>query len=372
MISKFPPIQGGESTKSYWLAKGLSERGHDINIVTNNMSVEPAYRQQLTVEDFDQLQSDKLKIYSSNPLDSPGFIPSFDPYTDKLVSRGLDASKGADLIFGWYLLPYAVAAGHVSRMTGIPYVTQHAGSDMKRLLPNPNLKSVLEKTLLDADGVMYYPGHKEDFTRVGVKDEDLFEHKVGYPDAYSKNKKKVKLNNYFLFMGKLTVGKGAEHAAAAIDMIKDKNYKLLFLGNGHLVPQLEKFDNVVFLNYVAPWRVPQIIANAEATIVAENKDFDVPKHHSRIPIESILAGTPVILSDYVKARGVYSTLDDLLVFRQKDESDLAEKMEYVVQNKKQVKESAINIRSQLAKTLIPFEEYIANVERFFEKIAGKK
>ena len=35
IIGKFPPIQGGVSTRTYWTAHQLAARGHEVHVVTN-------------------------------------------------------------------------------------------------------------------------------------------------------------------------------------------------------------------------------------------------------------------------------------------------------------------------------------------------
>ena len=51
MISKYPPIEGGVSSKTYWTAKALGERGHEVHIVTNALEVEEEYREGIDIND---------------------------------------------------------------------------------------------------------------------------------------------------------------------------------------------------------------------------------------------------------------------------------------------------------------------------------
>jgi glycosyltransferase involved in cell wall biosynthesis len=51
IIAKYPPIEGGESSKAYWLARALGQRGHEVHVVTNALEVEEEYREQLS--DYD-------------------------------------------------------------------------------------------------------------------------------------------------------------------------------------------------------------------------------------------------------------------------------------------------------------------------------
>ncbi len=44
IVGKYPPIQGGVSAQTYWAARGLAERGHQVYVVTNAADAEDAYR----------------------------------------------------------------------------------------------------------------------------------------------------------------------------------------------------------------------------------------------------------------------------------------------------------------------------------------
>lgn len=56
IVGKYPPIEGGVSTTTYWLARGLAERGSVVHIVTNAGEVENAYQMRLIGEDVDWLE----------------------------------------------------------------------------------------------------------------------------------------------------------------------------------------------------------------------------------------------------------------------------------------------------------------------------
>ena len=75
LISKYPPIEGGESSKAYWLAKGLGERKHEIHIITNAWEVEPKYRENLEIDDLEQIHPKNVFIHNTDPFIDPFFIP---------------------------------------------------------------------------------------------------------------------------------------------------------------------------------------------------------------------------------------------------------------------------------------------------------
>ena len=38
LLSKYPPLEGGIAAKTYWLARGLAARGHEIHVITHGIS----------------------------------------------------------------------------------------------------------------------------------------------------------------------------------------------------------------------------------------------------------------------------------------------------------------------------------------------
>lgn len=56
IVGKYPPIEGGVSASTYWLAYGLAARGHEVHVVTNADEVEDRYRIHLGPADADMAQ----------------------------------------------------------------------------------------------------------------------------------------------------------------------------------------------------------------------------------------------------------------------------------------------------------------------------
>src|SRR4030042_738578 len=43
-LSKYPPLEGGIAAKTYWLARGLAARGHEIHVITDGIQAGREYR----------------------------------------------------------------------------------------------------------------------------------------------------------------------------------------------------------------------------------------------------------------------------------------------------------------------------------------
>ncbi len=87
-ISKYPPIQGGISAKTYWLAQGLAERGIETHVVTNGNCVESEYR----IDDTSPDPHPNLHIHFVDP-DLPWHIPYSDLYVPRLLDKALQVSR---------------------------------------------------------------------------------------------------------------------------------------------------------------------------------------------------------------------------------------------------------------------------------------
>jgi hypothetical protein len=139
MLSKFPPIQGGISAKSYWLARGLAKAGIQIEVVTNAECVEPEYRITGCEKHLESLQGIQVhKIIQ----DVPWHIPYSKAYALRLLNLTIRVIKEreAKVLDSGFLMPYGIVAFLASQITGIPYIIRHGGSDLKKFFQHPDFK----------------------------------------------------------------------------------------------------------------------------------------------------------------------------------------------------------------------------------------
>jgi glycosyltransferase involved in cell wall biosynthesis len=163
LIGKYPPIEGGVSASTYWLARGLAERGHQIHIVTNASEVEKPYRMYLSKNDeawYEPAFSSGGFVRVSNPegfsRSRMGHIPVANPFVSKLAGLATQTIRQykCDFIFCYYYEPYALAGYLASIWTGAPLLVKHAGSDLERLMAVPDLAVAYKEMLRRADGVI--------------------------------------------------------------------------------------------------------------------------------------------------------------------------------------------------------------------------
>ena len=93
IVGKYPPIEGGVSTTTYWLARGLAEAGNDVHIVTNAGEVENTYQMRLTHEDADWLEprfatsGGAIHVHSTaTSRQANSYIPTANPFVSKIAA----------------------------------------------------------------------------------------------------------------------------------------------------------------------------------------------------------------------------------------------------------------------------------------------
>src|SRR3989344_2771655 len=179
MICKYPPIQGGVSAECYWTVQLLAEMRHDVSVLTNAQEVEEEYRITMSPEDEKLLygfsKPDSVRISFTHADRRHVFVPQTNPSISKLLSLGLEMVETLkpDFIWAHYLEPYGVVAMMLSKITGIPYVFRHAGSDIGRLMLTSQLRRIHYKVLQNAIMIMTQPHHHERLTTLGISTQRL-------------------------------------------------------------------------------------------------------------------------------------------------------------------------------------------------------
>ena len=314
--AKHPPIQGGESSKLYWLTKELS-RDEDVTIVTNADEV----------EDHHRIKHGKGKNQSTIIQTTPTqtVIPETKAYSEKITSNLIEEIQrnDPDSVIGWYLLPYGIATGNAARITGKNYGIQHAGSDMKRHRNHGDLKTLINETINDAEYILSYPSHVDFFKQ---RDKNVIPHHPVIPDEFRPEGETVELGQYtgkeenLLFLGKTTGRDGLPRVLETFQNIEDRG--LVVVGDGKnrkgVEYQYEK-ENIYFHDFIHPELVPSYMRGADATVIPEY-NFGVEAHYSRIPIESTLTGTRPLVSNSIREK--YEIGDRFLPLHMEDKEKL--------------------------------------------------
>lgn len=145
VVGKYPPLQGGVSSQTYWSTRELATRGHEVHVVTNANEVPYGFRQFILDEATAQSSCDpgsgSLEVHHTDALPDNSYIPWANPFGSKLFGLALHTAeeRGADVILGWYFEPYGLVAAQVAHCVNRPLILRHAGSDIGRLSKHRNL-----------------------------------------------------------------------------------------------------------------------------------------------------------------------------------------------------------------------------------------
>jgi hypothetical protein len=161
-VVKYPPIQGGVSARSYWVARALAMRGHRVYVVTNAGEVEDDYRLWIPAEDRGLLEASfpgggSVEVVSTGQdARRLAHIPQSNPFVTKLSALAGEQIRrhGCEVVFSYYYEPYGIAAHLAATWTGVPHVVQHAGSDRGRLMSHPDTALAYREMLRRAEIVV--------------------------------------------------------------------------------------------------------------------------------------------------------------------------------------------------------------------------
>lgn len=388
-IGKYPPIEGGVSSRLYWLTKGLGSRGHEIHVVTNALEVENEYRESLSgSEDLDNYQPKNVFVHNTDPFDNPQFIPFSKPYFAKLASLAIEIVRDYDLeiIDSWYILPYVISGFLVKSFTHKPLILRHAGSDMSRLFSSRNLNLLFRETIKAADIIATSPRNIQQFVEMGVSKEKIFSkietsvntevfNPAVTPYDFSKYREYKQDAPIITYIGKFGFTKGITELFEALSRIK-KPYNLLLVSGGEgqdFLKQLLAYHNLskntILLGFVPPWRIPSIIKASTCVVHAEH-DFPVLGHSPILPYETMAVGTCLVLSEELYGKRKSDKVkrnDSVLVIDPKDINTFRELLLRIIENPGYALKIGKNAR-KVSELIENFNGYLSQNEALYRKL----
>lgn len=411
IVGKYPPIEGGVSASTYWLAYGLAERGHQVSVITNAGEVEPEYRMHLGAGDRElyapsfPASGGRVEVFQTERL-GPRMthIPRHNPFATKLAGLATQAirSGGCEAVFTHYFEPYAIATYLASSWTGVPWIVRHAGSDLDRLMRIPELGTVYKEVLRAASGVS--TGMSRRFLGMGVSPERLFRaepqapppaffHPGAAPLAVEELPKILAppsgapgpdpaLPTIGIY-GKVGTSKGSFDLLEALAKLRRAGLRFNFLamtqGFGfepfaRSLRELGLDDRTWVIPFQPNWRVPGFIRACTAVCFLE-RDFSIKIHTPTVAYEVFAAGGCLILSGEIAAKqaGREQMADGenvLLVADPKDHDELADRVRRVVEDPDAARRIGA-AGTALAKDAGAFDRYIESWEQLLMRIAGR-
>ncbi|MCZ7384504.1 MAG: glycosyltransferase family 4 protein [Candidatus Methanoperedens sp.] len=402
-ISKYPPIEGGISSSTYWLAKGLGERGHEVHIVTNALEVEDEYREKFDIDD-PNFAPKNVFVHSTDPSPTmeanPNHIPFSKMYCEKLASLAIRTIEehDIDIIDSWYLIPYCVSGFLAKSFTKIPQIVRHGGSDIGRLYPSPYLKDLLYKVMINSDVTITSPAMMKFFQNIEITpskiefmqkmpvDTQSFNPEVPTLDSWHNlTIQKYSINTPIIgFIGKITHHFDTKGLCTLLDAccsIKE-DFQLLFVANGKKLNQFKQIvknanlnDKTIFLDFIPPWQIPSILKACTCVVALEKENSPIYEYHiPSIPSEALAIGKCVLMSDSLHKKEPYCYLKngkEVLVVDPNKTEEIRKTLMKLIENP----DMAANIGSNGCRALMNYENfdgYLDKTIKIYESILNKE
>lgn len=362
LIGKFPPIQGGVSSNTFWTAQSLVHSGHQVHVVTNAAEVEGGFRQCLWEEDFQRVEPQGLSalvVHNTTRLPRYSHIPWSPAYGSRLLGLALQVSGAAacDVVLGWYWEPYGLAAVELGSLLACPVAVHHAGSDVGHLASHPDLRAAFS-SMLSRCGIVLTTGHPgivANLHALGVKppslrytrlnrlpapffsasnplDINVLAARFGEWAAAAElnrdvvagiehaNRKRLDASLVTIGLyGKVARSKGSWDLVAALERLTpDLRFNFLIMASGTRATlnafyaallETDLRHSVCVLPPVAPWRVPQFLDLCDVVCVLE-REFPIEYHGLQTVREALARGCCLVVSREATTK---SSLTDNLV-----------------------------------------------------------
>jgi hypothetical protein len=291
--------------------------GYNVIVLTNADEVEDTDRMRLAPGDRVKLGgyrvSGSVAVISTKPDERISFVPEANPYLAKIISLGLELVRKhrPRFLFCSYMEPYGVAGLMISKITGVPYVVQHAGSDIGRLIDSSQLRAVYAEVLRSAAAVITAPSLVPKMLSFRVSPARIvlpvycrLPKDVYYPSGFRRSPgSELRLVCY----GKVGAAKGTDCLLQAVEQCRADGMPVKLVthwGGIGMEEYKRKFQGgllrraVLWRGFVPHWRIADSIRSAHVGVYLEN-GFEIPFHTPIGPLECWACGRSAILSEEV-------------------------------------------------------------------------
>ncbi len=296
-ISKYPPLEGGIASKTYWLANALARAGHTIHVVTDGVDVDTY----LTIPNADHPpETPGVFIHRADQV-VPWHNPNDSHRSISLLDKSLQVvtEKKPDLIVGGYLVPYGIIASLLSRLTGIPFVLKHGGSDIHKFLLNDVWPHILPKALAEACQVIT-DYDSLDHIRRFTNSIKVLPPYVPDPSAFARLPRPDRDTITLALIGKANYHwhhKGWQKIVNFWGQLGDE-FRLVVVSQGIGLEGFKDFlpknllNRIDWLPFVPPWKMPDLLRTIDGLLYFQDQ-LPFPMFSNTV-LEALSCGTLVI------------------------------------------------------------------------------
>jgi len=317
IISKYPPIEGGISSRTFWLTRALVERSHRVNIVTDRLDATPEY----SVQQYEDAPETKNLSVHRPSAEMPWHIPNNNHFDLDLLNTAVRVIKetNAEVIDTGYLVPYGLVGYLTSQISGVPFVLRHGGSDIHKFLDagifSELLNDAVRKASLVVTDRMNYSTMCQLSDNVVVTSPY-----VPNPSFFKPSEEPVQGKPTLALIGKSNyhwTHKAWDRAVDIMERLEDK-FRFIIVSQGIGFEYFKQYAekrldnrNLIWRNFVHPLEMPKLINEVDG-IFALFKQLPFPAF-SNLILEVLCCGKRIItdfsmIMDFYESEGVNSEL----------------------------------------------------------------
>lgn len=294
LIGKYPPMQGGISTKTYWLYKQLEKDGVEFKIVTLNDS-------QYSTNEHN---SSKVTVVKDKQV--PWHIPETSLVDDRLINAAFKVTNDftPDLIETNYLWPFCKDAFFIAQTLNKPMLIRHAGSDILKFYNDHEFRDIMSIYFNQAAAIVSNIS-SIDLLKDICNDTGKIQCMPRYipdPDIFKPGESDKQYD--ILFAGKINYRWHLKGLNLLLELIEQKQLKVLFLIGGKYKDDIykqiteKKLENRIKLSgFVNPDEMPAIYNSCKFAWCWEEEG--AVEDFSNIIWEALFCSTPCIINSNV-------------------------------------------------------------------------
>jgi len=366
-LSKYPPLEGGIATKTYWLARGLAMCGHMVHVITHGLSTGREYR----IQDNEDNPAPVQNLWVHRPQEEiPWHIPEDNENALALLDLTIRVIREhtVQILDTGYLVPYGIVGHLAKESTGVHHIVRHGGSDLENFLKRQALETVLNEAIAHADRVVT-DKHYRDLLKpmtphlvcqpAYVPDGEVFTPS----DALRPQLRLAVIGkiNYYWQHKRL-------HFIADIMHQLTRQFECWIVGQGKGMVDFqqslgtETVASFKWYPFVAPWEMPQLLNQLDAIFIFES---GLPHPVvSNLALEALCSGVGIITdrADFVDSYRdlVIPSNNQVLIIPNSRPSSAAEMIAEWIQERPPIK--------LVPSHMITFDQYLSTTEDIYAEL----
>lgn len=231
----------------------------------------------------------------------PWHIPNDSHRTISLLDKALQvvAEEKPDLIVGGYLVPYGIIASLLSRLTGIPFVLMHGGSDIHKFLLNNVWPHALPQALAEACLVVTDYDNQDHISRFTNSIKVLPPY-VPAPSAFTRLPRPARDTITLALIGKANYHWHHKGWLKIVDLWEQlgDEFRFMVVSQGIGLENFKTFlakklvNRINWIPFVPPWNMPDLLRKIDGLLYFQDQ-LPYPMFSNTV-LEALACGTPVI------------------------------------------------------------------------------